>query len=86
MELARLGPSPCDALEVVSAHGAAVTADEEKESEGDDGDGPTAAEVEKLDQLLAMFPDVDASVALVALRAKDGVVEGAIDWIFSNMG
>jgi hypothetical protein len=82
VELARLGPSPCDALEAVESLAAG---DEEKESEDNDAT-PTAAEVDKIEQLMAMFPDADSSICLMALRANDGSVERALDWILSSMG
>jgi hypothetical protein len=85
VELAKLGPSPCD--EPAPAVGTADAAVEEEKTQEPAGDAPpTADEAEKVSQLMAMFPDADAAVCLVALRQSHGSLEQALDWVLSAMG
>jgi hypothetical protein len=82
VELARLGPSPCDAAG--ASDGKEGDGGGSSGGGGGGGDGATEEEMAKVAQLVSLFPDYDPAVCLAALRACDGVLERAVDWVLST--
>ena len=84
MELAKLGPSPCDDEPEPSDSKADDAAAAASGAGGESGDAVSADMMDKIAQLMGVFPDADMAKLKDALTKTNGTLEAAVEWMFSN--